>query len=76
MVCACMLLGLTSMSQKYGGSKMWSQFACVVSASCYLDCEAMYVVTSIQSYAGATLSVWRKTWRLVPRSAKISQSLN
>jgi len=51
-------------------------FACVVSASCYLDCEAMYVVTFIQSYAGATLSVWHKTWRLVPMSAKISQSLN
>jgi len=24
MVCACMLLVLTSMSQKYSGSKMWS----------------------------------------------------
>ena len=55
-------------------------FACVVLASCYLDCEAMYVVTFIQSFAGANLSVclsvWHKTWRLVPRSAKISQSLN
>ena len=76
MVCACMLLVLTSTSQKHGGLVAYA-----VPAPCYLDCEATYGMASnvaafTQSFAGATLFVWYRTGRPVPRNVKVSQSLN